>query len=381
MKPIHLLADDLTGALDSAAAFGRGVSVWMERPDQTAPRAPVECVATESRDIPASCLLDVLQPSIDWFKQNCLAFKKVDSLLRGNTFAEVALLAREGGFPGVVFAPAFPAQGRVSYGNRHWRQTAADQFEQIGTQTLSEAFAAHGLYNVGTSDETAMAGQGSRVWIPEIRTEADLLALAAQVDKLSSWMWCGSAGLAFALAQKYSLQQTAVAQNLADHAPGILISASFQPSFKRQWQILKAALTAPVFAEAGQYEAVAAAMKKFQAQPGFAMFDLSATEWLAPAEAAQRLQQQVEQLVSGLPRPGTLVAIGGDTLLALCKATGAKGFLADTPLRSGWGCSWLNGGTWDGVRCHSRSGAFGKDDDLLTMVQMIKVGALFHKDS
>jgi len=380
MKPIHLLADDLTGALDSAAAFGQGVSVWMGCPDQTAPWASMECVATDSRDIPVERLQEVLPPSIDWFKQNCLAFKKVDSLLRGNTFAEVAWLAREGGFPGVVFAPAFPAQGRVTYDNRHWRQTATDQLEQVGTQTLSEVFAAHGLHNLGTPDEAA-AGQGPRVWIPEIRTDADLLALAEQADALASWMWCGSAGLAFALAHKHSLQQTATTQTQVEHAPGILISASFQPSFKRQWQILKTALAAPVFAEAGNREAVVAAMAEFQAQPGFAMFDLSATEWLEPAEAAQGLQQRVEQLVAGLPKPGTLIAIGGDTLLALCKATGAKGFLADAPLRSGWGCSRLNGGKWDGVRCHSRSGAFGKDDDLLTMVQMIKVGALFHKDS
>ena len=103
----------------------------------------------------------------------------------------------------------------------------------------------------------------------------------------------------------------------------------------------------------------------------FAMFDLSPMRTLAPAEAATLLARQAGMIVDETPRPAALVVIGGDTLRALCRAAGADALVARPALRPGWGCARLVGGRWDGLRCHTRSGAFGDADDLATMVRLV----------
>ena len=108
---IRILADDLTGALDTAAAFRGDVPVFIDTPpDVNSPyrRAIVSVVATPTRDVPAETLPTRLAPTLNWFTSGTLAYKKVDSLLRGNTFAEIAWLQTHGGFAGTIFAPAFP---------------------------------------------------------------------------------------------------------------------------------------------------------------------------------------------------------------------------------------------------------------------------------
>ena len=80
---------------------------------------------------------------------------------------------------------------------------------------------------------------------------------------------------------------------------------------------------------------------------------------------------QLDAIVDGLPQPGQLLIVGGDTLLAVCRATGAQALLAGASRRTGWGCATLVGGRWHGTCCHSRSGAFGDPDDLLNMLRLL----------
>jgi uncharacterized protein YgbK (DUF1537 family) len=107
MNDLRILADDLTGALDSAAAFAGDVPVFLDIPQPQVVAASVSVVATATRDMPIESLPTQLGPSISWLAAGRVSFKKIDSLLRGNTFAEAALTARTGGFKRVVFAPAF----------------------------------------------------------------------------------------------------------------------------------------------------------------------------------------------------------------------------------------------------------------------------------
>ena len=121
---VAIVADDLTGALDTAAPFAaRGaktrVVVALERLasclEAWAENAPqVVAVNTESRHLPsheaaervveATRLLERLSPDV-WFK-------KIDSTLRGQVVAEsLAMLSVTG--RQLLVAPAVPAQQRV----------------------------------------------------------------------------------------------------------------------------------------------------------------------------------------------------------------------------------------------------------------------------
>jgi hypothetical protein len=108
------------------------------------------------------------------------------------------------------------------------------------------------------------------------------------------------------------------------------------------------------------------------------VIDLAEEQPLKPDEAQARLRQRLHRLVATGQRPGTLVVIGGDTLLALCRAADVSSLQADRSARTGWGRASLVGGPWDGLSCYSRSGAFGASDDLRAM--LAELGASRHPD-
>lgn len=354
---IRVLADDLTGALDTAAAFDGEVPVVFDRPAAALAGAPVAAVATPTRDVDPAALPALLAPSLDWLAGAGLAFKKVDSLLRGNTFAELRLAAQAGGWDELLLAPAFPRQGRLTVGGRlcgvdgHPRDPAAP--------TLADA----------------LGDVGCPVRVPDVRSDADLQALVrdALAPGAPRRLWCGSAGLAHALAA--ALGRPAPVPQApagAGAAPLLLVSASHQAVTRRQFARLRAARPDALAVEGGDDAALAAALAAMRAPFRAAFIGLAPATMIAPAEAAARLERRLAAIAAGAPRPGVLVVVGGDTLLGLCRATGAQGLRASAATRAGWGqARWL-GGRWDGLACHSRSGAFGDDADLVDAVAALQ---------
>ncbi|MDR0439768.1 MAG: hypothetical protein LBI59_02110 [Candidatus Accumulibacter sp.] len=378
-KNIRILADDLTGALDTAAAFAGNVPVYLARPpeeDKAANRVSV--VATATRDVPADALAALLTPAADWFKSGGLSFKKVDSLLRGNTFAEIAWLFKNLRFTRVIFAPAFPAQGRITVDDRQWRVCAEEDEKrrEAVAVPLRAAFAELGLRSGRSFDEPA------DVWIPEVATDEDLDRVVRQAAPASSGadsLWVGCAGLGNALARHFGLSPKADSGSAvplaAGPGPAIFVSASFQTVFREQWARLRASRSVPAVAEAGDAARIAAAIGLTRAGAGEAWFDLSPRESIGQEEALNGLKAAAERLAGELPKPGRLIVVGGDTLLALCRATKAEGLLTHPPIRPGWGCARLLGGAWSDAPCFTRSGAFGAADDLVALFGALGYGA------
>jgi len=118
LLPIAIIADDLTGAADTAAAFaraGRPVPVSLNEKPVLSEGAAAFAVTTESRAASVEAASDVTAAAA----RGALAagagiiYKKVDSNLRGNIGAELAALHEVAGRP-IVLAPAFPARGRTT---------------------------------------------------------------------------------------------------------------------------------------------------------------------------------------------------------------------------------------------------------------------------
>jgi len=350
MTPWRILADDLTGALDTAAAWMDAVPVFLDAPGP-APE-PVQAVVTGTRDVPPASLAERLAPSLDWFTATGHAFKKVDSLLRGNSLNEVAWLMRSGRFDGVVFAPAFPGQGRFTAQSRHW---VAPPHQADGPRTyeypasLIDAFAAVGLRACVPAQPRSSLYHAGQVVIPDILDDADLDALAALTHQPEAkrWLWCGSAGLAWAFARHDGVAAGPTIQfdNLEPAAGRpLLLSASRHPVLREQLTRLT-----PL------HDAIE-------------LIALTSDEDWPLAEAYARLDQAMHEIVAQHLRPPALAVVGGDTLLALCRALGVHGLRSSPSPRAGWGRATLLGGAWDGLICYSRSGAFGPPDDLLAMM-------------
>ena len=120
-----ILADDLTGAADSAIAFARrrvpARVVWGDSPSQVHPDAMVLAYDAATRELDAALAArrhrEVLQR---FLHLPARLFKKIDSTLRGSPAEEIAamldvVLAQEPDTC-VVMAPSFPAMGRTVCG-------------------------------------------------------------------------------------------------------------------------------------------------------------------------------------------------------------------------------------------------------------------------
>lgn len=176
-----LIADDLTGACDSAAPFLSGgrvvVTIWPALP--AAGSAECLAVSTESRsDVEAPEARARTRKAVAHLagESATLLFKKVDSRLRGEVRAELegALEA----WPGtILLAPALPGEGRIT---------------RDGLQLTPEE----------EIDLRAMISGLERVRLLDAATDADLDRVAEEVLACQSILPAGTAGLAAALARR-----------------------------------------------------------------------------------------------------------------------------------------------------------------------------------
>ncbi|HEU0257370.1 MAG TPA: four-carbon acid sugar kinase family protein [Microbacteriaceae bacterium] len=123
---LTIIADDLTGAADAAAALvpHGECSVLLTFDSQRLPSA-ITAINTVSRDVAAHVAYErVAKASHLALGAGSTLYKKVDSLLRGNVGTELdAVLATARRHDGLgrarlVVAPAFPAMGRTTVGGR-----------------------------------------------------------------------------------------------------------------------------------------------------------------------------------------------------------------------------------------------------------------------
>jgi len=127
MTNLLVVADDLTGTLDTGHAFaaaGRGVSVTLASPDGIAPAGgsrdatDVLAVDTDSRYASPERAARGVEAAVSEVGAD-LVYKKVDSTLRGNVVAEVDATLDASKADVAVVAPAFPGTGRTTRGGVH----------------------------------------------------------------------------------------------------------------------------------------------------------------------------------------------------------------------------------------------------------------------
>ena len=116
--PWGLIADDLSGACDSAVAFtahGFSACVVLARSDLPSVTSELVAYSTETREAEDGEAAAKVIAACRLFRQSHVPvlFKKIDSTLRGPYAAELAALLRELGIAKAVLNPAFPEQGRI----------------------------------------------------------------------------------------------------------------------------------------------------------------------------------------------------------------------------------------------------------------------------
>ena len=323
-----IVADDLTGALDSSAPFalaGRRVCV-ASRPDALlgalGSGADVVAVSTRSREIPADQARSVMAQVVAQRPADMRLFKKVDSRLKGHIAAELSVL------PNVPFlvAPAIPQFGRVV------RDGCVDGF--------------------GVSPPIPIAPViGRQAIIPETLCDADI---AKAVDAApSDTIFVGAMGLAQALAGPATTKPQVLAGRI-----GMAIGST-DPITLAQLDILRGAGVPVISAPGGVW---AGDVPDQRASVLHASDDGVAHD---RAEVAARFAASASAFLEG---HDSLVLSGGATAEAVLDALGMELLEMVGEALPGLPVSRANGRL-----IVTKSGGFGAPDSLHRLIQEAKI--------
>lgn len=366
MKSIHatqaderecfIVADDLTGACDSAVAFaGRGLRV--EVPIAAGEDAPVQgvcAVSTESRDVAEAVAVERVREAMQRAGDARVVLKKIDSVMRGNTFAEVRAAVESFACDVAVMSAAYPAMGRVVKGGL---------LQIAGTERSVDL--AGGLRSAGVNDFVVVRKgedaaireamqEGRRLVVCDAECDEDLrqTVVAARMAA-ERVLWIGSGGLASALA-------------------GDLPEKKGEPA----WE----ATGGRVLMFAGSDHDVTlkqiAALRRSAAVEEMRVEDACAV----PAEAhtvvlkvsrGETTEEQIRRAVErvGSEGIGCCLLTGGDTATLVCRALGVRALRLTEEFAPGLPQGVAVDGILDGVPVVLKSGGFGSEDVLCGMAE------------
>jgi len=361
VSPLRLLADDLTGALDTAAQFAGACGPVTVRFRDDDWHAPAACLAfdTATREADESRAAGEMRRLARFFAESSVAFRKLDSQLRGHPALELERAFSLGGFASAVIAPAFPAQGRVTRGGvQHVR--GLDGGWQPVRPDFARDLAALGLGVTLAAQAGAIAGTG--LFLCDAETDQDLSAIVRAGKQLAPpILWCGSAGLARALAGAAPPVEPVPGE------PFLAIVGSGHPVTRAQLDRIED--THPALRIAVREGAAEAAeVRECIAARGAALVTFLLPDYVFDAEASRRLAAILAGLAPRLDRPGGLFVSGGATLRGLADAVDADAFEVTGEVAPGLPAARVCGGRWDGVGLVSKSGGFGAPDLLARLL-------------
>lgn len=359
LRAVRLMADDLTGALDTAAqfvpVFGAISTGWSLAGTGDGAFA-LDTGTREQGEAGAAARVAVLAPFLAP-QPGVLAFFKVDSLLRGHAGAELAALLALQPFRHVVIAPAIPFQGRLTRGGRQhigWIATGEDLAARLAT-------AGHAVAHRLPGDAIP---EGINLW--DCETDHDLARLAAAGLALEGpVLFVGAAGLAAALAGALAPASGGdIMVKPALHGPLLGLIGSDHPAMRGQL----ARVGEHVFRLTAGDDAAARRITQHLAETGVALVTADLPAGIDREAARARIDALFADLAPRLPRPGLLFVSGGETLRALAGGLGIESLAIAGEFQPGAPVSTLIGGRWSGLATLSKSGAFGAADFLEILI-------------
>ena len=216
MREILIIADDLTGALDTGIQFGAGKISIQIGPEgfrkwkETAADMPVCIVDAETRHMkPEDAYRTVYNLAAQAREAGIqYVYKKTDSALRGNVGSELSAVLEAYGAPRLFFAPAFPKMRRITRGGVHYIDGCPvadsvfgqDPYEPVQASRV-EQILQRGCCNVpvhAISAQTEELPEGILAY--DCATDEEMARIAGQVlDQPGPHLLAGCAGFAAAL--------------------------------------------------------------------------------------------------------------------------------------------------------------------------------------
>lgn len=395
---IHLgiVADDLTGANDTAVQFGtRGWDARIALSMDVPLTGAVVAVSTDARALDGTAAAAATAEAVQRLNPSRL-YLKIDSTARGSIAAQVrgAMSAWSTRHPGAVavVCPAYPAMGRtVEDGEVRVGGVPVDR-TSIGSDPVTPVTEASLVARIpnarrGSVDDVATAEPGA-VFVLDARSPAQLDQLVLRLAPLGERViLVGSAGLAESLA-RHLPGERAEAPAPTLEGPAVVLVSSLNPVSHDQLRVLRdemgeaVRVYQPAVAEL-QMNAAGDANLTPPAPPSAAearveviqtpSSRLAEGDGGAAARIADALAQRVSALV-GARRPASLGLVGGDGARAVLRRLGATALAVRGSTIEGAPLMSIVGGPHDGLATWTKAGGFGDPRALVTILTL--TGAL-----
>lgn len=393
-----IIADDLTGAMDTGVQFAKqGLRTVVMLCAQELSSAEVVALSTDSRDEPAAEAYHRAKQAAEQLRGRFI-YKKIDSNLRGNIGPELDGVLDGLGWQRALVAPAFPAAGRTTVDGYHhvdgvllsestfahdplWpaREShlptlLARQTERsVGHLPLSVVEQGEQAVIYALSNEPASIVAADTTEQRHLRTLA--LALAHTEEK---WLPCGSAGWAREWPQALGLAQLDGARFCwpPDGRPVLVVAGSHHRATARQLQ--RAASDGSLHLVCLSPEDEWAKLLQAEVIPKlnhghhvaltttFSEHQSGKEKVIAETLAKMATEALAHSSVAGL------VLTGGDIAWALCQALEADAVQLFDEVEAGVPAGVLLGGTAHGLRVVTKAGGFGDEMTILRGIEYIQ---------
>ena len=374
-----VLADDLTGATDVAAAFvnaGFTAEVVLDRKPVGRWDAQVAVLSTDSRhDTAADARRKVAEACRRLAERGRpVIYKKMDSTLQGNIVAEVEAIRDVAGFHTALVCAANPRQGRVIERGRLYvrGQTCGRVTDRLGLGSLL-LLEAHRPFS---SRSLVSALELSSLLLADASSTRDLGVLAAATwASAGRVLPSGSAGLAAAwarlLARRCGIRTPASVPSVdagaarADLAT-VIICGSTNPVTERQLKTLAATgSTCEVRLPLRSLGPAVCALA------GRRTLIVRAPVHRRPDDAVLRWLRALEPL--GLAgRVGSWLVSGGDTALLVSRWLRPRSLAIRGEIAPGLAWGVWRGGLADGTPWCTKPGGFGDERSLARAVRFLR---------
>jgi uncharacterized protein YgbK (DUF1537 family) len=374
---IAVIADDLTGALDTGVQFRQwGYTVQLtEDPERSS--AEVTITNTDTRNKTQEMAYQTTHDVAMKLRDHDIIYKKTDSTLRGNPGPELQAILDATGETRAIFTPAYPpTRRRVKDGHLYVAEIPITETEYIHEYRRKTSYIPEML-----ETETPVHSVKSPENIPETgitvidsETEQDLQRIAAKHTRVMA----GSAGLADALCQ-----------TLRSPPPVLTVIGSTRTETRRQSELLCERLgavsitldIAKALSHSPQKEAVQTAKNALIMGHDVILTSAPTPEIIEQTRAeAKRLNitpQELEARITTALAEATeslltqslsgIVITGGATALAVTEKLGTRNIEILDEAQPGVPVLRL-----DNLPAVTKAGGFGQPDTLIQATQHLK---------
>ena len=401
---IALIADDLTGSLDTGLQFRKKglttlVPLDWSRP---LPRAQALVLNTHSRNLAGDLAYRKVFRICRRLKARGI-YKKIDSTMRGNVGKEALAILDSQKIAKAIVVPTVPVMGRAVEGGIlrvHGipllkTAYAQDPFHPLWTSRVSSLLEKETGQPVGfigikevRKGPSHLAEKIQKVSTRLLSLDAvfqtDLKIIASACALLAEQVLpCGSVGLADELNLPIQREDRKLKKG-GPRRPLLIISASRNPTTANQIEMARTHSRFPLVepdlarltnSRTSGSEAKAAAQRLVEvlSRGDGAVLTTTFLEHLHGKETMiPKILGKAAVSLLGKLRLGGLVLTGGDLAMGVCERLSSSALRIEEEVLPGIPCSTLTDGPFKGLRMVTKAGGFGEKDALWRIIQYLR---------